>query len=109
MNEVAIFAPAVNIAVAVVQLVVLDGAIKRDPCHDFGVGELFASAAGLPDTFVRLLPDLAKVIDQTGLECRGIEANIFFGLRGARESGGYFTEDVELELPGCGVADADGG
>ena len=44
-----------------------DGAVERDPSHDLGMGELLAFAAHLPDSFVRLSPDLFEVGTEGGL------------------------------------------
>ena len=42
----------------------LDGAVKRNPGHYLGIGEVFPPSARFPNTLVRLLPDGFEMLDQ---------------------------------------------
>src|SRR5580698_4102369 len=85
-----------------------DGAVKGDPHHHFGPGELFAAAPRFPDAFVGTLPDGLKVVEQ-----KHEDAGVFGGVaihtvESMEEGVEQFAVDVELDLRGCRVADANG-
>ena len=85
-----------------------DGAVERDPAHDARVGEVLLAAAHFPDAFVGLLPFLADKLD----EARELHPEIAGDRRSAfvvKIDGVHeLAVDIELELAGGAIADADG-
>jgi len=86
----------------------LHAAVDRHPGHHLGVGELLPRAAHLPDPLVGVVPQSLDRMEQ-GLAHRPAA----FGRRQPLEPGEdhgvhHLAVDVELELPGGGVADPDG-
>lgn len=59
--------PAIDRAFDCELLAQLDGAIERDPGHDFGIREVLAPTPDFPDAFIRLAPYLGEVIEEGAL------------------------------------------
>ena len=83
------------------------GAVEHDPRHHFGIGEVLARAACLPDSVVGLAPDRLDVLHDR--PPAGPEPFLDPAQRLGADD--HDSEDlavhVELELPGSGVADPD--
>ena len=71
-----------------------DRAVERDPALEPAVGETLASAAGLPDAFLRLIPVLAEQVDDAG---GGLPAVVSKrAQRSARSSSGSMRAAIAL-------------
>src|SRR4051794_15837940 len=46
-----------------------DGTVECKPGHDLGICKLLRAAAQLPDSLVRLHPDVLKVLEERDLQC----------------------------------------
>src|SRR5262249_16037579 len=68
VHAIADFAPGFQRSRKLESLGIAHGAIERHPGHDLGEGEVAATASHFPDSFVRLLPHLLKMLDQLLLQ-----------------------------------------
>src|SRR5579875_2839648 len=100
--------PALEVAGFAEILDAADGAIDGDPGHDFGMDEVAAVAANLPDAVVGLRPDLSDVIDERGLQRPGDVELFEAAATGLIEGIEHLAIDIELQLFGGCVADANG-
>src|SRR5262249_18952340 len=78
----------------------------RHPGHHFGEGKVAATASHFPDSFVRLLPNLLKMLDQFLLQrpgrADGSEAKHPSLMQGIDQ----LAVDVELKLIGSRISNA---
>src|SRR3984893_5212692 len=109
VHEVAKFAPPLQRCLKFEPLSVAHRAIQGHPRHDFGKRELATSASHFPDALVRHLPDILQMLNQRLLLCPGRgdrSEKVISHLIGGTDQ---LPEDVELQLSGRGVADANRG
>src|SRR5262249_53978497 len=83
-------------------------AIQSNPCHDLRQGKVAATASHLPNSIVRLLPDLFQMLDQGLLQRPGRLDGSKSVLSRLEDGVHEFAVHVELQLTGGGVADAHG-
>src|SRR5882724_8491037 len=83
-------------------------AVKGDPGHDLGMGEMSAPATDLPDSIVRLLPYRLKMRDERAFQRPARFFRGEAGLAGDIEGVQHLAVNVELNLPRRPVADAHG-
>jgi hypothetical protein len=104
MNRLPAHSPALDGSVEPVLLHGLHGAIERHPRHDSRVRELATRPADLPDTLVRLAPDLLEILDERNLKLprlrRACELAAPRDVKRVHE----LSPDVELSLIGSLVA-----
>src|SRR5262249_42213182 len=68
VHAIADFAPGFQRSRKLESLGIAHRAIERHPGHDLGEGKVATTASHFPDSFVRLLPDLLKMLDQLLLQ-----------------------------------------
>src|SRR5262249_36031283 len=68
VHAIADFAPRFQRSRKLESLCIAHRAIERHPSHDLGKGKVATTASHFPDAFVRLLPDLLKMLDQLLLQ-----------------------------------------
>ena len=72
------------------------------------MGELASRPADLPDALIRFSPDGFQVIEHRPLHLPGVFVGRHAMPAGQMEGADHLAEDVELELPMRGIADANG-
>ena len=102
-------APAVERPIEMTLLGAVDGAIERDPGHDLGMGEVLRRAAHFPDARdPGCCQTRFEMLDERALELPGVVALGHVAAARLVQGVHHLAEDVELELPVRGVADAHG-
>src|SRR5215216_654883 len=81
--------------------------VEHDPGHDLGVREVATRSAGLPDAVVGLTPDRLDVVDDSAPTRPESLLDPANDRRADECDSEDLAVDVELELFGSGVADAD--
>src|SRR5215216_1391371 len=84
-----------------------NGAVEHDPRHDLGVGVVAPRPAAFPDSVVRLAPDRLDMLDYRPPARPEPLLDRARERRTEEPDCDDFPVDVELELFGSGVADAD--
>ena len=84
-----------------------DTAVEGDPAHEPAVGEVLAPSAGLPDALLRLVPVLGQPVQQLADRRPAAVPDRQPALVGEEDAVQRLAVDVELELVGGAVADAD--
>src|SRR3954454_24658559 len=80
-------------------------AIKREPRHDLGMGELSPSATNFPKPFIGQVPNLLKVLDELSLEVpRRLARGQSHPARLIKRIE-HLAIDVQLQLVGGSIAD----
>jgi hypothetical protein len=81
-------------------------AIKRHPGHNFGRGKMATTASHLPNSIIRLLPDLFQMLDNRLLLSPGRLDGRKSVLSGMVYCVNELAVDIELELRGSCVTNA---
>jgi hypothetical protein len=106
MDALAHRPPIVDRSLETVALGAADAAIVRHPAHHLGKHVVLGRTAPFPDAAVGLSADLAEMFEQFAFELPGAAAELDIGAPRLMEGIHQFAENIELELPMGGIAEA---
>src|SRR4029077_5120977 len=106
VNVVADLSPTLQWNLQFESLSVTHGAINSHPVHNFGKGKMAPTASHLPNSIIRLLPDLFQMLDKRLLLSPGRLDGSKSVLSGMVYCVNEFAVHIELELRGSCVTNA---
>ena len=104
MHSIALHSPSLNRAVETKLFDRADRAVKGDPRHDLGVGELAPAAADLPNPLIRLFPNRLKMLDEGALQRPGCGVRRKTHAPRLVQGIEHLAKHVELKLVSRGIA-----
>src|SRR6201986_3351529 len=105
MDDVTQLSPSIDRSLKAKGLGTLDGTIERHPAHHFRQHVMLAVAAALPDSAVRVSPDLGQMLENLALDIPSPVVELQLGHARLVKGVHQFAIDVQLQLGVRGVAD----